>query len=47
VAYQQTATAWQAIRYWLRRNLRAALWVLAVGVLLGVAVLFFLLRRKS
>jgi hypothetical protein len=28
-------TAWQAVRFWLRQNLRAALWVLAVGLLLG------------
>ncbi len=31
-------TAWQAVRYWLRQNLRSALWVLAVGVVLGVVV---------
>src|SRR5262249_52777962 len=30
------ASAWQAVRLWLRQNLRAALWVLAVGLLLGV-----------
>jgi eukaryotic-like serine/threonine-protein kinase len=29
-------TAWQAARYWLRQNLRAALWVLVVGLVLGV-----------
>ena len=29
-------TTWQAVRFWLRQNLRAALWVLAVGLLLGV-----------
>jgi tRNA A-37 threonylcarbamoyl transferase component Bud32 len=29
-------TAWQAVRYWLRQNLRAALWVLAIGVLFGM-----------
>lgn len=29
---------WQAVHYWLRRNLRAALWVLAVGLVLGVLV---------
>jgi serine/threonine protein kinase len=28
-------TAWQAVRFWLRQNVRAALWVLAVGLLLG------------
>jgi serine/threonine protein kinase len=28
-------SAWQAVRFWLRQNLRAALWVLAVGLLLG------------
>jgi hypothetical protein len=28
-------SAWQAVRYWLRQNLRAALWVLVVGTLLG------------
>jgi serine/threonine protein kinase len=28
-------TPWQAIRHWLRQNLRAALWVLVVGLLLG------------
>jgi serine/threonine-protein kinase len=27
-------SAWQAVRYWLRQNLRAALWVLVVGALL-------------
>jgi tRNA A-37 threonylcarbamoyl transferase component Bud32 len=30
------ATAWQALRFWLRQNLRAALSVLAVGVVLGL-----------
>ncbi len=29
-------SAWQAVRYWLRQNLRAALWVLVVGLVLGV-----------
>ena len=29
-------TTWQALRFWLRQNVRAALWVLAVGLLLGV-----------
>jgi hypothetical protein len=29
-------STWQAVRYWLRRNLRAALCVLAVGLMLGV-----------
>jgi hypothetical protein len=29
-------TTWQAVHYWLRRNFRAALWVLAVGLALGV-----------
>jgi predicted Ser/Thr protein kinase len=29
-------SAWQAARYWLRQNLRAALWVLAVGVVFGL-----------
>ncbi len=28
-------SAWQAARYWLRQNLRAALWVLVLGLLLG------------
>jgi hypothetical protein len=28
-------SAWQAIRFWLRQNLRAALWVMVVGFLLG------------
>jgi hypothetical protein len=28
--------AWQAVRFWLRQNLRAALWVLALGVAFGV-----------
>jgi serine/threonine-protein kinase len=27
---------WQAVRFWLRQNLRAALWVLVVGLVLGV-----------
>ena len=31
-------SAWQAVRFWLRQNLRAALWVLAVGVVLGLLV---------
>ncbi len=31
-------SAWQAARYWLRQNLRAALWVLVVGLLLGVVI---------
>jgi hypothetical protein len=31
-------SAWQAVRYWLRQNLRAALWVLVVGLVLGVLV---------
>jgi hypothetical protein len=30
--------AWQAVRYWLRQNLHAALSVLAVGLVLGVAM---------
>jgi hypothetical protein len=29
-------STWQAVQYWLRRNFRAALWVLAVGLALGV-----------
>ena len=29
-------STWQAMRYWLRQNLRAALWVLVVGLVLGV-----------
>jgi hypothetical protein len=29
-------TTWQAVRYWLRRNVRAALCVLIVGLVLGV-----------
>jgi serine/threonine protein kinase len=29
-------TVWQAVRFWLRQNFRAALWVLAVGLLLGL-----------
>jgi hypothetical protein len=29
-------TAWQAVRFWMRQNLRAALWVLVVGLVLGV-----------
>jgi serine/threonine protein kinase len=29
-------SAWQAVRFWLRQNLRAALWVLAVGVVFGM-----------
>jgi hypothetical protein len=32
------ASVWQAARLWLRHNLRAALWVLAVGVALGMVV---------
>jgi serine/threonine-protein kinase len=31
-------STWQAVRYWLRRNLRAALCVLAVGLVLGSLV---------
>jgi hypothetical protein len=31
-------SAWQAARYWLRQNLRAALWVVAVGLVLGVVM---------
>ena len=31
-------SAWQAMRYWLRQNLRAALWVVAVGLVLGVVM---------
>ena len=31
-------SAWQAVRYWLRQNLRAALCVLVVGFLLGFSV---------
>jgi tRNA A-37 threonylcarbamoyl transferase component Bud32 len=31
-------TAWQAVRFWMRQNLRSALWVLAVGVLFGLLV---------
>ena len=31
-------SAWQAVRYWLRQNLRAALWVLVVGLVLGVLI---------
>jgi serine/threonine-protein kinase len=31
-------SAWQAVRFWLRQNLHAALWVLAVGLLLGMIV---------
>src|SRR5262249_49237533 len=29
-------SAWQAVRFWLRQNLRAALWVLVLGVAVGV-----------
>jgi serine/threonine-protein kinase len=29
-------SAWQAVRFWLRQNLRAALWVLALGLVFGV-----------
>jgi serine/threonine-protein kinase len=29
-------SVWQTVHFWLRQNLRAALWVLAVGLLLGV-----------
>ncbi|HZT83501.1 MAG TPA: hypothetical protein VFA26_24940, partial [Gemmataceae bacterium] len=29
-------SAWQALRFWLRQNLRAALWVLALGLAFGV-----------
>jgi hypothetical protein len=29
-------SAWQAVRFWLRQNLRAALWVLIVGLVFGV-----------
>jgi hypothetical protein len=29
-------STWQALRYWLRRNVRAALWVLVVGMVVGV-----------
>jgi eukaryotic-like serine/threonine-protein kinase len=31
-------STWQTVRYWLRQNLRAALWVLVVGLVLGVLV---------
>jgi hypothetical protein len=31
-------SAWQAARYWLRQNLRAALWVVAGGLVLGVVM---------
>jgi eukaryotic-like serine/threonine-protein kinase len=31
-------SAWQAASYWLRQNLRAALWVLVVGLVLGVII---------
>ena len=31
-------SAWQAVRYWLRQNLRAGLWVVAVGLVLGVGM---------
>jgi serine/threonine-protein kinase len=29
-------SAWQVVRYWLRQNLRAALWVLVVGLVFGL-----------
>jgi hypothetical protein len=29
-------TVWQAIAFWVRQNLRAALWVLALGIVLGL-----------
>jgi eukaryotic-like serine/threonine-protein kinase len=29
-------TVWQSIRYWLRQNLRAAMWLLALGLVLGL-----------
>jgi serine/threonine protein kinase len=29
-------SAWQMVRFWVRQNLRAALWVMAVGLILGV-----------
>ncbi|HVS35717.1 MAG TPA: serine/threonine-protein kinase, partial [Gemmataceae bacterium] len=32
------ATAWQAVRFWLRQNLRTALWVLAVGAASGLVI---------
>jgi serine/threonine protein kinase len=31
-------TVWQAIAFWLRQNLRAALWLLALGIVLGLLV---------
>jgi serine/threonine-protein kinase len=31
-------SAWQAARFWLRQNLRAALWVLALGLVFGVLI---------
>jgi Protein kinase domain len=31
-------SSWQVVRYWLRQNLRAALWVVAVGLVLGVGM---------
>ena len=31
-------SAWQAVRFWLRQHLRAALWVLTVGTALGLLV---------
>jgi hypothetical protein len=31
-------SVWQAVRFWLRQNVQAALWVLVVGVVLGVLV---------
>jgi hypothetical protein len=29
-------SAWEVVRYWLRQNFRAALWILVVGLVLGV-----------
>jgi tRNA A-37 threonylcarbamoyl transferase component Bud32 len=29
-------SAWQVVRYWLRQNLRAALWVVALGLVFGL-----------
>jgi tRNA A-37 threonylcarbamoyl transferase component Bud32 len=34
-------SAWQLVRFWLRQNLRAALWVLVVGLVLGVLLGYF------
>jgi Protein kinase domain len=31
-------SVWEVVRLWLRQNLRAALWVLAVGLVLGVLI---------